>query len=139
VKAWSLFTWCDDAVARARGVGARRGRADVRGRYGDAEVVHDEAAIESEGPTLRSSRARRKLGLDQPTAVIQCVRLDTGNENHLSPMEVRDVARRMILIVAMLAGPVKAAQKAPLFIQRRQGILDRCSGSAESIKSVRRM
>jgi hypothetical protein len=50
VKAWSLFTWCDDAVARARGVGARRGRADVRGRYGNAEVVHDEAAIESEGP-----------------------------------------------------------------------------------------
>ena len=44
-------------------------------------------------------------------------------------MEVRDVARRMILIVAVLAGPVKAAQKAPLSIQRRHGILDRCSGS----------
>ena len=45
------------------------------------------------GPTLRSSWARRRLGLDQPTAVIQGVRLDTGNENHLSPMEMRYVAR----------------------------------------------
>src|SRR5215211_7465998 len=81
------------------------------------------------GPTLRSSRARRRLGLDQPTAVIQPVRLDTGNENHLSPTEVRDVARRMILIVAELANPVKAAQKAPPFIHCRQGSLDRRPGS----------
>jgi hypothetical protein len=76
------------------------------------------------GPTLRSSRARRRLGLDQPTAVIQRVRLDTGNENHLSPMEVRDVARRMILIVAELANPVRAAQKAPcLYIADRAALI----------------
>jgi hypothetical protein len=42
---------------------------------------------------------------------------------------VRDVARRMILIVPVLANPVKAAQKAALLIQRRQGSLDRRPGS----------
>ena len=36
------------------------------GRYRNAAVVHDEAALEPEGPASWSSRARRRLGLDQP-------------------------------------------------------------------------
>ena len=68
------------------------------------------------------------LGLDQPTAVVQRVRLDTGHQNDLPPMEVCDVARRMILIVAIWAGPVKPAQKPSLLIHRRERCLDRRAG-----------
>lgn len=91
--------------------------------------MHNEAAIESEGPDAPELSRTPALGFDQPTAVIQRIRLDTGNENHLSPTEVRDVARRMISKLAELANPVKAAQKALLFIHCQQGSLDRRPGS----------
>jgi hypothetical protein len=69
------------------------------------------------------------LGLDQPAAVVERVSLHPSNENHLLSTEMRDVARRMILIGAMRTGPLKATQEAARVIHRRQRSLDSRAGS----------